>query len=197
MTPNQHEGDWPPIVVRRLMGLGAMGTPALHSATDLAEWVQGGFSDWQLWLNYVAFLPMPAVMLGLYVVQRSRASIWAMAGAMVYGFAFIYFAHTTLFALSTHSPDYASLWAELGGTYTVHGGLMVAGGLAFGLATARARVFPAWTAWCFTGGVAANLVLFLLPAPDALQMAGSALRNLGVIGMGWALVRAGDRSGAA
>lgn len=181
--------EWPSPAVRRLMGLGAMGAPALHTATDVAEWLQGGFSTWQLWLNYVAFLPMPALILALYVVQRSRVSTWAMAGAMLYGFAFIYFAHTTLVALSTGAADYAQLWGRLGGMYTLHGAVMVAGGLAFGLATARARVLPAWAAWCFTAGVAANLVIALAPLPELMQIAGSALRNVGLMGMGWALVR--------
>jgi len=189
MSANPVEVAWPPTVVRRLMGLGAMGTPALHTASDLVEWMQGGFSEWQLWLNYVAFLPMPAVMLGLYVVQRSRASAWAMAGAMLYGFAFIYFAHTTLFAIATRSTNYAQLWASLGAVYTAHGALMVVGGLAFGLASARAGVFPAWSVRLFLAGIVANLLLAVTPAPEMLQIAGSALRNAGLVGMGWWLVR--------
>lgn len=189
MSGASGDAEWPSPILRRLMGVGAMGAPALHLATDVVEWVQGGFSAWQLWLNYVAFLPMPAVILALYVVQRTRASAWAMAGAMFYGFAFIYFAHTTLYALATHAANYAQLWEALGWTYTLHGGLMVAGGLAFGLASVRARVFPPWTAWLFTAGIATNLVIALVPVPEVLQTVGSALRNVGLMGMGWALVR--------
>lgn len=196
MTHPDDETAWPSPSLRRLMGVGAMGAPALHTATDVIEWAQGGFSTWQLWLNYVAFLPMPALMLALYVVQRSRASWWAMAGAMLYGFAFIYFAHTTLFALATQARDYGELWGTLGSAYTVHGGLMVVGGVAFGLATVRARVLPAWAAWLFTLGVVMNVALSLLPVAVLWQTAGSAVRNAGLVGMGWWLVR-GDGGPAA
>jgi len=49
----------------RLVGIAAIVFPILHSITDGMEWLQGGFSALQLWLNYLAFLPMPAIMLGL------------------------------------------------------------------------------------------------------------------------------------
>ncbi len=171
--------------------------PALHTLTDIIEWVQSGFSVTQLWLNYVAFLPLPAVVIGLYAAQRPRISLFGMFGALVYGFAFIYFSHSTLEALAIHSATYEALWSEMGWVYTLHGGLMVIGGLLFGYATMRAAVLPAWTAWLFLFGIVVNLVVAVLPVPDLLQTLGSGLRNAGLVGMGWAVVRIGhtkDRS---
>jgi len=174
--------------MRRLVGLVAIAAPLLHSATDVLEW-HSGFSPVQLWLNYVAFLPMPALMIGLYAAQRpaiGRAGLW---GAVLYGFAFIYFAHTTLWALAEGAADYATLWERLGPTYTVHGAVMVAGGLLFGVAAWRARQVPRIASGLFLAGIAANLGLSLLPLPEILQTLGSGVRNAGLIAMGWHLLR--------
>lgn len=34
--------------------------PGLHTGTDAREWLHGGFTPTRLWLNYVAFVPLPA-----------------------------------------------------------------------------------------------------------------------------------------
>lgn len=175
--------------MRRLIGWSAMAAPALHTFTDIVEWMQAGFSPWQLWLNYAAFVPLPAILIGLYAAQRPRIRGLGLAGALTYGYAFIYFAHTTLIALSTRAPDYETLWSSLGVMYTLHGAVMIVGGIAFAWATLGAAVLPRWTAAVFLGGVVLNFVLGLLPVPDLLQTAGTALRNAGLIGMGWAVTR--------
>ena len=171
---------------QRLVAAGAILAPSLHSVTDAMEWLHGGFSPVQLWLNYLAFVPLPAVVLGLYAAQRPRISHLGLLGALVYGFAFVYFTHTTLLALALGTPTYEALWAHLGPTYTAHGALMVVGGAGFGWATLRAGVFPRWTAMLFLTGLTINLVLALLPAPDLLQTIGTTLRNAGLVGMGCA-----------
>ncbi|MEZ5319248.1 MAG: hypothetical protein R2752_17740 [Vicinamibacterales bacterium] len=176
------------------MAVGAVAAPLLHSVTDLLEWTQGGFSPAQLWLNYVAFLPVPAIVLGLYAAQRPRISRAGLAGALIYGFAFVYFAHTTLLAIESGVPTYEDLWARLGGTYTAHGALMVAGGVLFGDATRRAGVLPRWTAGLFLAGIVTNFVITFLPLPDLAQTLGTALRNAGLVGMGGSLWRAGRPS---
>jgi hypothetical protein len=175
--------------MRTLIGSAAVVAPALHTLTDVMEVAQGGFSPLQLWLNYAAFLPMPAIVIGLYAVQRPHVSRAGLAGALLYGVAFIYFAHTTLVALSGAAPDYASLWADLGGLYTLHGAVMVTGGALFGWATLDARVLPGWTAWMFLAGIGLNLLVALTPLPDLVQTAGTVLRNAGLIGMGWTVTR--------
>lgn len=173
----------------RLLAVGAIVAPALHTLTDALEWVQGGFSGTQLILNYLAFLPVPVLMAGLFAVQRPRISLLGLAGALLYGFAFIYFAHTTFLALETGTPTYEQLWAHLGWPYTLHGGIMVAGGFAFGLATLSACVLPRWTAWLFLLGNAFNLILAFIAVPELLQTVGTLLRNAGLMGMGYALLR--------
>lgn len=193
VIPRESFGQTPEVSLdprlRQLVALTAMLAPALHTGTDVLEWMAGGFTAAQLWLNYLAFLPVPMMMIGLYAVQRPGVSSAGLFGAVVYGWAFIYFAHTTLLALEAGVPTYDALWGQLGASYTTHGGLMVIGGGAFGWATIRARVLPVCTAYLFLAGVCTNLMLALLPWPDQLQMLGSALRNAGLFAMGWALWR--------
>lgn len=174
--------------LRMAVGIAALVAPALHVATDLAEWLQGGFSEWQLWLNYVAFLPMPWLLLGLYAVHAPRPHAAALVGALLYGSAFTYFAFTTLYALSESVPDYATLWQRTGWVYTLHGGLMVAGGLLFAGAVLRARRFPRGPVLLFLAGLIANLAFAVVPVPETAQMLGSLLRNAGLIGLGAAVL---------
>lgn len=177
---------------RRLLGTLCVLAFALHSLSDGIEWQQGGFSPAQLWLNYVAFLPVPAVMLGLHAAQRPRVGLASLAGATLYGMAFIYFAHTSLLAVELSLPDYTKLWRHLGLRYTAHGALMVVGGLLFGGAALRARVFPVWTSLAFLAGIALNVALAMAAAPEAWQALGTMLRNFGLMGMGaWLLCAAG------
>jgi hypothetical protein len=153
------------------------------------EWLQGGFSPVQLWLNYLAFVPLPAIITGLYAIQRPRIAHLGLFGALRYGFSFVYFTHTTLLALALQTPTYAQFWAHLAWVYTAHGALMIMGGACFGWATARAGVLPQWTAWLFLSGLALNLVLGMLPVPDLRQIIGTTFRNAGLVGMGWSASR--------
>ena len=50
-----------------------------------------------------------------------------LVGAVLYGVAFAYFAHTTLYALAEDVPTYQALWSRLDALYTVHGALMILG----------------------------------------------------------------------
>lgn len=175
--------------IDRLVGSVAIAAPFLHSATDALEWFQHGFSALQLWLNYLAFLPMPAMMLGLYAAQRPRIVGAGLVGALLYGMAFVYFAHTTLFALATSTSDYAQLWHRMGPLYTAHGALMALGGTLFGIASLSARVFPRPMAAIFLVGIALNVVFAAASLPESWQPGASALRNLGLIGMGSWLLR--------
>ncbi|AOF82638.1 putative membrane protein [Methyloversatilis sp. RAC08] len=171
-----------------VVGIAALVAPALHSITDALEWYYGGFSAGQLWLNYVAFLPMPWLLLGLYVVCEPRPNVLGLIGALLYGVAFTYFAHTTLYAIAEHVPTYEALWTRLGNLYTVHGAFMVLGGLMFAWSALRAGWLPKWPLLLFASGLALNLLLALIPAPDILQTIGSAARNLGLAAMGYAIL---------
>lgn len=191
---NQPEVPRPQLVIA--VGAAALVAPALHSLTDALEWYHGGFSTGQLWLNYVAFLPMPWLLLGLYVVYEPRASVFSLIGALLYGVAFTYFAHTTLYAIAERVPTYEALWSRLGSLYTVHGALMVLGGLMFAWSALRAGWQPKWPLLLFAAGIALNLLLALIPAPDILQTIGSAARNLGLMAMGYAVLFNRSRAAA-
>ena len=125
-----------------VVGVAAIVAPILHSVTDAMEWYQQGFSRPQLWLNYVAFLPMSWLLLGMYAVRKEQLGLSGLVGALLYGIAFTYFAHTTLYALASNAPTYEALWQQLGPTYTVHGALMVVGGLLFTVAALRSGGLP-------------------------------------------------------
>jgi len=178
----------------QIIAVAAVVVPGAFILSDLLEWSRGGFSVGQLYLTYLAFLPLPFLMLGLYAVQRPAISWVGLLGALLFGASYIYFAHTALYALIDHTPDYETLWHRLGITYTVHGAVMVLGGVLFGVAVLRARVFPRWTGWVFLVGVTLNLVFALIPVPDILQTLGSTARNVGLMGMGWALLQIGGRN---
>ncbi|WP_255094231.1 hypothetical protein [Synechococcus sp. J7-Johnson] len=156
--------------------------------TDVLEWFHGGFSTAQLWLNYVAFLPMPWLLLGLYAVYEPRQNLLGLIGAGLYGVAFTYFAHTTLYAIAEGIPTYEALWSRLGTLYTVHGAVMVIGGFLFGWSALLAGWRPRWPLLLFASGLSLNLLLALIPSPDILQTIGSALRNSGLMAMGYAVL---------
>jgi len=161
----------------------------LHVLSDLMEVFSGGFSAWQLWINYVSFLVLPFLVVGLHVAQHARGGWPSLTGALLYGSSFVYFAGATQYALVRKIPDYEALLAELGPIYWIHGALMVLGGFLFGWAVLRARVFPRWTGALLVIGVLLNLLVGFLPVPDIAQVLGSVLRNAALIGMGVALLR--------
>ncbi|MGE0463132.1 MAG: hypothetical protein AB7Q16_17340 [Vicinamibacterales bacterium] len=179
-----------------LVGGTAVAAPILHSLTDLMEWYQNGFSATQLWLNYLAFLPMPWLLLGIYAVRTTALGTWALIGAVLHGFAFTYFAHTTLYALAAGVPDYESLWGRLGPGYSAHGALMVIGGLLFAGSAFRGKGLPRVAVSLFAVGLLVNLVLALAPAPDILQTVGTAVRNAGLVGIGASSLRTQHGQGA-
>jgi hypothetical protein len=171
-----------------VVGSAAIVAPALHCLSDLMEWMQGGLSPTQLWVTYAAFLPMPWLLLGIFALHTPQPKAIGIAGALLYGAAFSYFTHSALYALAEDMATYEVVWARLGGTYTFHGALMVLGGGLFAFAALRTRWLPRYSVLLFGAGLAANLVLALLPTPDIFQIVGSALRNLGLIAMGCAIL---------
>jgi hypothetical protein len=177
------------ITLRWIVAITAIIAPTLHLLSDVLEWTSGGFSRIQLLINYAGFLPMPFLILGLYAYQRPRIGWFGLIGSVLYGVAFIYFAHTTMIALEEAIPNYEMLWGKLGGVYTFHGGLMVAGGVIFGIDSLRAKVLWQGAVSLFIVGVILNFGVALLPLPDVLQILGSSVRNLGLIAMGVSIIR--------
>lgn len=175
--------------LRLIIGWIAIISPLLHILSDLLEVFGGGFAASQLWINYLAFLPIPFLMIGLYAFQRPRSNWMSLTGAVFYGTSFIFFAGTTLYALVSKTANYSTLLDELGSIYTFHGGLMVAGGILFGMAVIKARVLPRWTGWLLMLGVSLNILFFLLAFPDLSHIVGSIVRNIAFVGMGVAILR--------
>jgi hypothetical protein len=172
-----------------VIAITAIIAPGLHLVSDMLEWAGGGFSRFQLLINYLGFLPMPFLMMGLYALQRPRVGWIGLLGSVLYAVAFIYFAHTTLYAIEESIPDYEALWSRLGRVYTFHGGLMVVGGVLFALAALRAKVLWRGAVGLFLIGIVLNLFLGLLPLPEIVQILGSTIRNLGLMGIGLGLLR--------
>jgi hypothetical protein len=69
---------------------------------------------------------------------------------------------------------------------TVHGAIMLAGGLAFGFAVVRARVLPPWTGVCLMIGVV--LVASASGFPNIARTIAAAGPDAAFIGMGVALL---------
>ena len=76
--------------LRLIIGWIAIISPLLHILSDLLEVFGGGFAASQLWINYLAFLPIPFLMIGLYAFQRPRSNWMSLTGAVFYGTSFIF-----------------------------------------------------------------------------------------------------------
>ena len=74
-----------------------------------------------------------------------------------------------------------------GGWLTLHGAIMVIGGLAFGLAVIKTAVLPRWTAVCLMAGVV--LVAAAAGLSDTVRAAAAALLQAAFIGMGVMVLR--------
>lgn len=172
-----------------ITALTAITALTLHLTSDVLEWSSGGFSRVQLLINYAGFLPMPFLMIGLFAIQRPKVGWIGLTGAILYGIAFIYFIHTTLLALEESFPNYEMLWQKLGAVYTFHGGLMVVGGLLFGFSALKTGVLWQKGIILFIFGLLLNLSITFLPLPDIFQTIGSSIRNLGLIGIGFGLLK--------
>jgi len=139
--------------VSALIGAAAVGFSILYLISDLVELAQGGFSTAQLFLTYVAEAAIPLFVLGLYAMQRPAIGRLGLLGAIGYAYAYVFFTSTVVYALLQDTPDWSALTDQMGTWLTVHSLLIVAAGLAFGLAVVRAGVFPAWTGALLMAGI--------------------------------------------
>ena len=129
------------------------------------------------------------MVVALYMVQRPRIGSLGLAGSVLYAYAYVFFTFTVIFALSRGIPTYDSLSDELGLWMLAHGAFMVVAGLCFGYATFRAGVLPKWTGLALMAGVVA--VSATQSAPEAIQVAAAAVRDLAFAGMGTAVLLKG------
>ena len=175
-----------PISTATLVGFSALAFSALYLVSDIIEALQGGFSTGQLWLTLIAEAAIPVFVIGLYLVQRPRIGRLGKLSAFAYGYAYVFFTGTVVYALVDGTSDYAVLSRDLQPWMTIHGAIMVFAGLGFGLAVVRAGVLPAWTGVALMAGVV--LVSLSQSMPEGVQVLAAAIRDLGFAGMGAALL---------
>ena len=170
------------------VGACAIFAPALHSVSDILEWYQNGYTVTQLWLKYIAFIPMPWLLLGICLAHTPRLGTLGFVGALLYGMGFVYFEHTVLYALAEDISTYQELKSRLGALNTVYGTFMIYGALMFAWAAFRARWLPGFSVLLLALGIVINFLLWLANVPDSFQTIGSAVKNLGIASMGWTLL---------
>jgi hypothetical protein len=170
-----------------LVGLAAIAFTAVYFISDLIEVAQGGFSTFRLVLTYVGEAAIPLFVIGLYAVQRPRIGRLGFLGAIAYAYSYVFFTSTVVYALISGTPDYKALVKVFGAWMTVHGVILLVGGLAFGLAVVRAGVLPRWTGVCLMAGVV--LVAAASGLPGIARTLAAAVPAIAFMGMGIALLR--------
>jgi hypothetical protein len=105
---------------------------------------------------------------------------------VAYAYSYVFFTATVVYALAAGTPSWHALGKVFGAWMPVHGLIMVAGGLAFGLATFRAGVFPRWTGACLMAGVV--LVAAAAGLPNVARAAAEAFPAAAFTGMGLVLL---------
>ena len=173
---------------RLIVGLVAVASSVIYFVSDLIEVAQGNFSTPRLALTYAGEAAIPLFVLGLYALQRPCIGRLGLLGALAYAYAYVFFTGTVLYAIVAGTPNWQALTTTFGAWMTVHGVVLVVGGLAFGLAVVRSRVLPRWT------GIALMVGVVLVAAASGLdnlpRTIAAAVPDAAFIGMGVALLRA-------
>jgi hypothetical protein len=175
----------------RVVGWLAVLASAAYFLSDVIEVAQGGFGTGQLWLTLAAEAAVPVFVVGLVMARWPQLGRVGLAGGLVYAYSFVYFTGTVVYALVNDTEDFDELNDQLGAWMTVHGALMLLGGVALGYAVVRTRAYPAWTGLALMVGVV--LVVVGLPDPAGLLAAG--VRDVAFLGMGASLLRSGVPAG--
>jgi hypothetical protein len=174
-----------------VVGVAAVAFTAVYFISDLIEVAQGGFSTFRLVLTNAGEAAIPLFIIGLYAVQRPRIGRLGFLGAIAYAYSFVFFTSTVVYALISGTPNYTALAKLFGPWMTVHGLILLLGGLAFGWAVVRAGVLPRWTGVCLMAGVV--LVVAASGLPDIARTVAAAVPAIAFIGMGAALLRVNAR----
>jgi hypothetical protein len=174
-------------------GAAALTFSVLYLASDVVEWAQAGFSDWQLVLTLVAEAAIPFFVWGLYLCQRPRIGRLGLWSAAMYALVYVAFTGSVIYALGNNSPDYDTLSDDVGLWLTVPGILMVVSGIGLGVAVVRAAVLPVWTGWLLALGVV--LVAATQGAGEGVQLIAAGARAAAFAGMGAALLTSSRAQG--
>jgi hypothetical protein len=185
-TPGGQGGAQPRWGWRRGVGWTAVAFSAAYWLSDVLEVVQGEFSTLRLCLTYAGEAAIPLFVLGLYAAQRPRIGNLGLVGAVAYAYSYVFFTTTVMYALVAGTPNYHALADVFGVWMTIHGLIMVLGGLAFGVAAIRAAVLPRWTGATLMFGVVT--VAAASAAPDIARTIAATLPAASFAGMGFALI---------
>jgi hypothetical protein len=180
---------------RILIGLAAIVFSALYVVSDVMELAAGGLYTGQLIVTYLAEVAIPFFVLGLNSLQQPRGGWPSLVGALMYGVAFVGFSATVLYPLVTGTRDADAVFHDFGAIYGVNAALALGGGLLFGAAVLRARVFPEWTALALIAGLLLTTLLVVLGLPEGVQTVGTAVRGVAFAGMGAACLGLGSGRG--
>jgi hypothetical protein len=173
-----------------VVGVAAIVFPGLYVLSDLMELAAGHLYTTQLVVTYLAEAAVPFFMLGLHSVQGRRGGWMSLTGAVLYGAAFVGLSATVLYPLVTGDRDPDDVFDAFGTIYDLNAGLALVGGLVFGIAVLRARVFPRWTGLALIGGLLLTALLVAAGFPEGVQTVGTAIRSVAFAGMGAACLAA-------
>ena len=172
-----------------LVGLGAIASSTLYVVSDVMELAAGNLFTAQLVVTYLAEASIPFFVLGLNGLQQPRGGWASLAGALMYGFAFVGLSATVLYPMVTGVRDADVVFDAFGALYDLHAGLALMGGLVFGASVLRARVFPPWTGVALVAGLLVTAGLTVAGLPEEVQTVGTAVRSVAFAGMGAACLR--------
>jgi hypothetical protein len=176
----------PPTGLASIVGASAIVFSVVYLLSDVLEIVQGNFSTLRLTLTYAGEASIPFLVMGIYALQRPRVGRLALVGAVAYAYSYVFFTSTVVYALVAGTPNYHALAKAFGPWMTIHGLIMVLGGLMFGLAVMRAGVLPRWTGGCLMAGVV--LVAAASGLPTVARTLAECVPAATFIGMGIALL---------
>lgn len=87
-------------------------------------------------------------MVGLCALLHQNLRWWGLIAGVAYAYAFVFFTSTVVWALVAHTPNWQTLGEDFGWWLTVHGAVMVVGGVGFGLGLGLLHAdgyVPRWT----------------------------------------------------
>jgi hypothetical protein len=169
-----------------VVGVAAILFPVVYLVSDLVEVAQGDFSVFRLSLTFIGEAGLPFVVVGLVALLFDRLPRWATLGALAYAYSFVFFTSTVVWAIVARTPSWETLGADFGWWMTVHGAVMVVGGIAFGTGVALSGVLPPWTGWALALGVV--LVAAASGMGNLERTLAAAVPDVAFAGMGMALL---------
>lgn len=172
---------------RRLVGTAAIFFPLVYLLSDLIEVAQGEFTILGLTMTYVGEAGFPLFVIALCALFRTQIPWWGLMGGIAYAYSFIFFTSTVVWAIVAGTPNWEVLSTDFGWWMTVHGAVMVAGGMALGVGLARSPAIPTWIGCSLALGVV--LVAATASAGNLERTLATAVPNIAFMAWGIAMMR--------